>query len=261
MPVLPLATARWMGTKHFVEAFQGGPLLGSLGKTLFYAVGMLPIQLLLAVCLACLLNNQVRGQRYWRFLYFSPMVTSVVSVSLIFVALFQGARYGWVNASLLELGLIEDILIFLDNERTFLWCVIVLAIWHGLAFNIIIFLAGLQQIPEQLYEAAEVDGAGWVRRFRHISLPGLQPQIFFALIVGGIWSFQVFEPIYMLGGGAGEAGTKFGPNDAGLTLVPLIYQAGFEDFQMGRASALAYILFALIFMLTLIQVKVLRRGA
>ncbi len=260
MPVLPLATAKWVGVKHFVDLLlPSGPVYDSLGKTLFYAAGMLPVQILLALILAALLNNQVRGQRYWRFLYFSPMVTSVVSVSLIFVALFQGARYGWVNAALLRMGILDDIVIFLDNERTFLSCVVVLAIWQGLAFNIIIFLAGLQQIPDQLYEAAEVDGAGWYHRFLHITLPGLQPQIFFTLIVGGIWSFQVFEPIYMLGGGAGEAGTKFGPNNAGLTLVPLIYQAGFEDFHMGRASAIAYIMFALILGLTLFQVKMLRR--
>ncbi len=262
MPVLPLATAKWVGLKHYVDVLlPSGPVYDSLGKTLFYAVGMLPIQIVLSMILATLLNNPVRGQRYWRFLYFSPMVTSVVSVSLIFVALFQGARYGWVNAALMKLGILDDIVIFLDNERTFLSCVVVLAIWQGLAFNIIIFLAGLQQIPDQLYEAAEVDGAGWLQRFFNITLPGLQPQVFFTLIVGGIWSFQVFEPIYMLGGGAGEAGTKFGPNNAGLTLVPLIYQAGFEDFHMGKASAIAYIMFALILLLTLLQVKMLRRGS
>ncbi len=262
MPVLPLATAKWVGLKHYVDVLRpSGPVYDSLGKTLFYAVGMLPIQIVLSLILATLLNNPVRGQRYWRFLYFSPMVTSVVSVSLIFVALFQGARYGWVNAALMKIGILDDIVIFLDNERTFLSCVVVLAIWQGLAFNIIIFLAGLQQIPDQLYEAAEVDGAGWFQRFMNITLPGLQPQVFFTLIVGGIWSFQVFEPIYMLGGGAGEAGTKFGPNNAGLTLVPLIYQAGFEDFHMGRASAIAYIMFALILLLTLLQVKMLRKGS
>ena len=259
MPVLPLATAPWVGWSHYLSVIMDGSIIKSLQKTLFYVAGMLPIQILISLILACLLNNPLCGQRYWRFLFFAPMVTSVVSISLIFFALFQGARYGWINALFLKLGLIDDVITFLDDGKTFLPCVIALAIWHGLAFNIIVFLAGLQQIPEQLYEAAEVDGAGWFQRFRHISFPGLQPQIFFTLVVGMIWAFQVFEPIYMLGGGAGEAGTKFGPDDAGLTLVPLVYQTGFEYFKMGKASAIAYILFAFIFVLTLFQVKTLKR--
>lgn len=260
MPVLPLATARWVGPEHYRSILSGELFFASLFRTVLYALGMLPAQIAIALALAVLLNNPVSGQRWWRFVYFSPMVSSVVSVSLIFVALYQGAHYGWANALLLKLGFIRDIVVFLDNEKTFLGCVIVLAIWHGLSFNIIVFLAGLQQIPVNLYEAAEVDGAGWFRRFLHITLPGLRPQMVFLVVVGCIWAFQVFEPIYMLGGGAGEAGTKFGPNDAGQALVPLIYQTGFEDFRMGQAAAYAYLLFAILFVLTLLQVRTLRRA-
>jgi multiple sugar transport system permease protein len=166
---------------------------------------------------------------------------------------------GWLNAAFLNLGWITNPILFLKDPQTFLACVMALAIWHGLAFTILLFLAGLQQIPTQLYKAAEIDGAGWWQKFWHVSLPGIRPQLFFALIMGLIGSFQVFEQIYMLGGGSGYAGSKFGPNDAGRTMVPLIYDLGFEQFKMGRASAVAYILFLVILVFTMLQLRVLRQ--
>ena len=254
-PVLPLSAARWVGLRQYLYLISSGELFGSFWKTLFYVVGVLPIQLFLSLCLAALLNQAFWGQRFWRTLYFSPMVTSVISISLIFTLLFQGSSQGWINSLLLKLGITENAIIFLTTEGTFLYCVMILSLWAGLAFNILIYLAGLQQIPVQLYEAARVDGAGGLRRFWHISIPSLRPQIYFTIIMGLIWGFQVFEPIYMLSGGMGQPGSKFGPNDAGMTMVPLIYQTGFEDFKMGRSAAAAYVLFAIILVFTLVQSK------
>ena len=258
-PVLPLSSARWTGVSQYIDIFSTGILPKSILRSALYVIGSLPIQLAISLVLAALLNNKLKGEKYWRFLYFSPMVTSMISISLIFTFLFQGSKGGWINAILLKLGLIDNMIIFLHDEKTFLPCVIVLSIWYGLAFNILILLGGLQQIPTQLYEAAEVDGASWLRKFFHISLPGIRPQIFFLLVMGLIWGFQVFEPIYMLGGGTGEAGTKFGPNDGGLTMVPLIFQTGFESFKMGQASAIAYVLFGIILFFTLVQMKFLKK--
>jgi multiple sugar transport system permease protein len=260
--ILPLASAKWVGWQHYlasIDLSDSENVLRSIGKTMIYVSVTVPAGIVLALLFAGLLNNDLLGQRLWRFLYFSPLITSAVSVSLIFTQLYRESSMGWLNAALLNLGFITNPILFLKDEQTFLACVMVLAIWHGLAFTILLFLAGLQQIPTQLYKAADIDGAGWWQKFWHISLPGIRPQLFFALIMGLIGSFQVFEQIYMLGGGSGYAGSKFGPNDAGRTMVPLIYDLGFEQFKMGRASAVAYILFLVILVFTMLQLRVLRQ--
>ncbi len=259
--VLPLASAKWVGLKHYLESFQWNDpdnVLFSISKTFFYVGITVPLGIVLALAFAALLNNPLSGQRFWRFLYFSPLITSAVSVSLIFTQLYRESSLGWLNAAFLKLGWIQNPLLFLKDESSFLYCVMGLAVWHGLAFTILLFLAGLQQIPNQLYKAAEIDGAGWWQKFWHISLPGIRPQLVFVTIMGMIGGFQVFEQIYMLGGGSGFAGSKFGPNDAGKTMVPLIYDLGFEQFKMGRASAVAYVLFILILAFTVIQLRLLR---
>ena len=260
--VLPLSAAKWVNIQHYIRAFQlndADSILWSLGRTLVYVVFSVPLGIGISLVFACLLNHDLIGQRLWRFLYFSPLVTSSVSVALIFTQIYSESSQGWLNALLLKTGLIDHPILFLKDEDTFLYCVIGLAVWHGLAFTILLFLAGLQQIPQQLYRAAEIDGAGFWRKFWHISLPGLRPQIVFVVLMGVIGAFQVFEPIYMLGGGSGFAGAKFGPNDAGKTMVPLIFDLGFERFKMGQASAVAYLLFGIIFVLTLVQLKIINR--
>jgi ABC-type sugar transport system permease subunit/ABC-type glycerol-3-phosphate transport system substrate-binding protein len=258
-PVLPLSTARWVGGQNYAEVVRSGDLTASIGHTIRYAVGTLPIGILLALLFAFLLNNNLRGERYWRFLYFSPLVTSVVSIALIFSQLFLGGPQGWLNALLLKLGLARDPIPFLSSEHTFMNCVIVLAIWHGLAFTVLVFLAGLQQIPTERYEAASVDGAGPVRQFWNIAVPGLRPQILFVTVLGMMGAFQVFETIYTLANKSGDAGARFGPNDSAMTLVPLIYHTGFETFEMGKSAAIAYVLFILILALTAVQIQYYRR--
>ncbi len=259
-PVLPLSTARWVGFSNFQELVASGNLSGSLYRTLIYSVLTLPVGILLALFFAFLLNGQKRCSRLWRFLYFSPIVTSIVSISLIFTQLFLGSKQGWLNSILLQGGLIKDPVPFLTSERTFLPCVIILAVWHGLAFTILVFLAGFQQVPLELFESAAVDGAGPARRFWNIAVPGIRPQVFFISVLGLIGSFQVFETIYMMSNKSGDAGAKFGPNDGGMTVVPLLYHLGFETFEMGKSAALAYILFLIILLLTFLQTKVYQRG-
>lgn len=261
--VLPLASAKWVGLKHYIESFQlSDPdnVLVSIGKTIVYVGITVPLGVVLALAFASLLNNPISGQRLWRFLYFSPLITSAVSVSLIFTQLYRESAIGWLNGFLLKFGMIQNPILFLKDEKTFLYCVMGLAVWHGLAFTILLFLAGLQQIPNQLYKAAEIDGAGWWQKFWHVSLPGIRPQLVFVTVMGLIGGFQVFEQIYMLGGGSGYFGSKFGPNDAGKTMVPLIYDLGFEQFKMGRASAVAYILFLVILAFTLLQLRLMRQA-
>ncbi|MGV3614747.1 MAG: extracellular solute-binding protein [Fimbriimonas sp.] len=258
-PVLPLSTARWVGTENYAGAFQSGDLVTSVRHTLRYAIYTLPIGVVLALLFAYLLNSKLRGERFWRFLYFSPLVTSIVSIALIFSQLFLGGKQGWLNAVLLRLGLVKDPIPFLTSEHSFLNTVIVLAIWHGLAFSILVFLAGLQQIPEEQFEAAAIDGASAPRRFWNIAVPGVRPQLFFVTVLGLIGAFQVFETIYVLAGKSGDAGARFGPNDSALTMVPLIYHTGFETFEMGKSAAFAYILFVMILIVTALQFGQYRR--
>ncbi|HEY0865956.1 MAG TPA: extracellular solute-binding protein [Fimbriimonas sp.] len=259
-PVLPLSTAKWVGTENYGKALTSGDLGSAIKRTMVYALYTLPIGLVIALVFAYLLNAKLKGERFWRFLYFSPLVTSVVSIALIFSQLFLGGKQGWLNSFLLWIGAIRDPIPFLTSEHTFMNAVIVLAIWHGLAFTILVLLAGLQQIPEQLFEAAAIDGAGPTRRFWNVAIPGLRPQLFFVLVLGMIGSFQVFETIYMLAGKSGDAGARFGPNDSALTMVPLIYHTGFETFEMGKSAAMAYVLFAMILALTVVQMRYYRKG-
>jgi ABC-type sugar transport system permease subunit/ABC-type glycerol-3-phosphate transport system substrate-binding protein len=258
-PVLPLSTAQFVGLDNYKESVSSGDVLSAIVRTFRYALLTVPIGVMLSLGLAYLLNTPLRGERYWRFVYFSPLVTSVVSIALIFYQLFLGSQQGWLNALFLKLGLVKDPVPFLTSEHTFLNCVVILAIWQGLAFTILVFLAGLQQIPSTLYEAAAIDGAGPTRRFWNVAVPGLRPQIFFTTVLGVIGSFQVFETIYTLAGKSGDAGARFGPNDSALTMVPLIYHTGFETFEMGKSASIAYLLFALILLMTFIQLRLYKR--
>ena len=258
-PVMPLSQAHWVGLENYLNIFKQQELWQSLGRSLYFAVLVLPIQIFIAVILAACLDKNIVPDRLFKFMYFSPLVTSVVSVSLIWFALYAGTNYGWINALLLKLDVIRDPVRFLKDKDLFLNSVIVMSIWQGLAFAILIFLAGLQNINKELYEASAIDGAGPIRQFFSISLPNLKPQLTFLVIMGTIGAVQVFEQIYMLGGGAGEAESKFGPDDSGMTIVPFLYRKGFEFFKMGEASAIAYVLFILLFILTYFNLKLIMR--
>ncbi len=256
-PVTPLSAAKWVGLENYKHILADVVLWQSLGRSLYFAVLVIPMQLAFGVILAACLDKNLWPDKLYKFVYFSPLVTSVVSVSLIWFALFAGAEYGWINSLLLKTGLINDPIVFLKDKSFFLECVIVMTVWQGLAFTILIYLAGLQNIPSAQYEAAEIDGAGPMRQFLHISLPGLRPQVVFLTVMGTIGAIQVFEQIYMMGGGAGEGESKFGPDDSGLSIVPLIYRMGFIYFKMGEASAVAYILFVVLLALTMLNFKLI----
>jgi len=259
-PVMPLHQANWVGIENYVNILKDSVLWQSLGRSLYFAVIVLPIQLFIAVILAACLDKNLIPDRLYKFVYFSPLVTSIVSISLIWFALYAGTRYGWINVLLLKLDLVKDPVLFLKDKGLFLNSVIIMSIWQGLAFTILIFLAGLQNIPKEHYEAAEIDGAGALRQFFYISLPNLKPQFTFLVVMGTIGAVQVFEQIYMLGGGGGEAESKFGPADSGMTIVPFLYRKGFEFFKMGEASAIAYILFIFLFVLTFLNLKFITRN-
>ena len=240
--------------------YLAAPLTGVSGGVLRWMSG---VGLLFALVAAWRLSRGQREawglDRIFKFTYFSPLVTSIVSISLIWSSLYVGASYGWFNAILLKLGIIADPVNWLQKQATFLPCVIVMSIWQGMAFVVLIYMAGLQNIPAVLYEAASIDGAGGRQRFTNVTVPGLYPQITFLLIMGGIGAIQVFEQIFILGRGFDAAQNRFGVNDSGMTVVCYIFQKAFMDFQMGEASAAAYMLFMVIFAITSINWRVMLR--
>lgn len=251
---LALSTTAWdlIGRPAFValenyRAVAGDPLFWKvLLNTAYYAGGTVPLVVVLSLALALALNGPIRGRVALRTLYFMPVVSSTVAVAMVWRWIY--APFGAVNALLTRLGL--PAIPWLVSPTWAMPAVIGMSVWQNLGYSMVIFLAGLQGIPRHLYDAAAVDGAtGW-QRFWRITLPLLSPTTFFVLVMALISSFQVFGQVYML--------TEGGPAYATSTIVFYIYEKAFLSLHMGYASALAWVLFAIIFLLTLAQVRMQR---
>ncbi|MGQ9553362.1 MAG: carbohydrate ABC transporter permease [Anaerolineae bacterium] len=217
-------------------------------NTLYYSVVMVPASTVLALTVALAMNQRLPGRTLLRGMFFMPVISSTVAVALIWSWLYN-PEFGLLNIGLRALGLKG--LTWLRDTKLAMPSVMIMSLWKGLGYNMVIFLAGLQAIPEQLHEAAEIDGAGRWARLRHVTVPMLSPTIFLVLILSTIASFQVFEQTFIL--------TNGGPGYATLTIALYIYQTAFVYFNMGYASALAYILFAAVLMVTLLQFRLQER--
>jgi multiple sugar transport system permease protein len=203
----------------------------------------------LALLLAIALNQQLRGMHVFRAAYFLPTITSAVAAATVWRWIYE-PNFGLLNSLLYAIG-VEHPPTWISSPAWAMPALILLGIWQGLGFQMVIFLAGLQGIPAHLYEAAAIDGAGWWARFRHITLPLISPTTFFVLIISVIGSYQVFDQAFVL--------TEGGPGYATTTLVYYIYEYGFQFFKMGYAAAMAWILFAIVFVLTVIQFRIQAR--
>ncbi|HEV8635488.1 MAG TPA: sugar ABC transporter permease [Chloroflexota bacterium] len=219
-----------------------------LGNTAYYVVGTVPAGIVLSLLLALAMNSRIRGITLFRAIFFIPVITSSVAVAMIWRWLFN-SDFGLINAGLFALGL--NGIPWLSSSAWAMPAVIVMAIWKHLGYNMVIYLAGLQGIPPSLYEAASIDGANAWDRFRYITLPLLTPTTFFILVISMIGSFQVFDLAFIL--------TQGGPGNATNTIVMYVYNQAFQFFHMGYAAAIAWILFGIIFTITLIQWRVQRR--
>jgi multiple sugar transport system permease protein len=199
--------------------------------------------------IALLLNRKIRGVGIFRTAFFLPAITSVTAISVVWLWLYHPAQYGLFNSLLIQLGL--PIQRWLRDPALAMPCLIAMGVWSGMGYNIIIFLAGLQSIPRTLYEAAQIDGAGRVALFRRITFPLLGPTVFYILTVGVINSLKAFTEIDVM--------TQGGPLGATTTMSYYLYQNAFQSFQMGRASAVAMLLFILLLALTWIQFRYVDR--
>lgn len=218
-----------------------------LGNTVYFTVLKLPLDIILSLAVALLLNRSIRGLSFYRMAYFTPVVTSAVAVSAIWLWIYQ-PTFGLANATLDVLDLPPQT--WLSNPDLAMPAIVLMSLWKGLGYNVVIFLAGLQNVPGIYHEAAQIDGANAWQRFRHVTWPLLSPVTYFVLIIGVINSFKVFTQIHVMtptGGPLGSTGV----------LVFYIYEQAFQKFTFGRSAAVAFILFAIVLALTFVQRRII----
>ena len=230
-------TLNWVGLNNFNQMlFQDQRYWRAVRATVLYAIAAVPMKLVFALALAMLLNNSRRMVSGYRAAYYAPSIVGAsVAVAVVWREMF--GKQGPVNAILGGLGLPTTA--WLGDPSTALWTVILLAVWE-FGSPMLIFLAGLRQIPVEFYEAAALDGAGAVQRFLRITIPLLTPLIFFNLVLQMIFGFTVFTSAFIISGGQGA------PLDSVLLYSLYLYQKGFRDFQMGYAAAMAWALLLVI---------------
>lgn len=255
----------WIGANNYARIAKDlanhGVFYLSLRNTAQYAIGTIPIGMALALGLALLVNAGLRGVSLYRTSYYLPVVTSLVAISMVWMWLYDPS-YGLLNygfdliSRAASFALHRQVAIppqtWLGDPGQAMGAIIAMSIWRGLGYNMVIYLAGLQGIPQHLYEAAILDGATPWQRFWAITWPLLKPTTAFILVVSVIGASQVFAQVYVM--------TNGGPNNATTTIVHQIFQNAFSFMKMGYASAMAFVLFGIIFVLSLINLRLLRGG-
>ena len=243
-----LTPPKFIGLENFQRLIHDEVFWLTLKNTLIYVILSVPTGIVLSLALALAANTKLRGVTFFRTAYFFPYVATLVSVAIIFRWLYN-ADYGLLNGFLGIFGIHP--VDWLGNCTTALPAVAMLSIWKCLGWNMTLFLAGLQGIPSHLYEAAAIDGAGRWRQFRDITWPLLSPTTFFVAVTSVLGAFSVFDSAYILTGGGPERCTTF--------YMIYTWRQGFEFFNMGYAAALAWVLFAILIIITLVQFKVLSK--
>lgn len=238
----------WVGLQNYQQLLQDPDFLNSLKNTFIFVGGTIPVTTVIALLLALLVNREIPGRGIFRSAYFLPWVTSMVVVALIFTNLLQ--RGGYI-AMLAEMaGISPPANGFLYDSSTALYSIMAMDVWMAVGYYMLIFLAGLKAIPDELYEAAEIAGASAFRRFFSITLPMLRPVALFIIVINSIKSFQVFVEIFVMTKG------KFDTS----TVVYFVYETGLQTrFKFGYASAAAYLLFVIIGLFSILQFVLMRR--
>jgi len=237
----------WIGFENYRTLFSDPTFLSALKNTFIFTLGTIPLTQIAAIALALLVNRSFRGRSFFRSAFFVPSVTSMVVVALVFTNLYGRGGYLLALADLIGLHPPENG--FLLDSSTALYSIMAMDVWMASGYYMLLALAGLKSIPEELYEAADINGAGPVRKFFSVTLPLLRPIILFSLVINGIKSLQVFVEIFVMT--KGKYGTSTGVYD--------IYTRGLERFAFGEASAAAYILFAVIAVFSAAQFWLMRK--
>lgn len=241
--------AEWVGLDNFAGLLRDATFHRALLNTGYYAVGHIPLTLVASLGLAMLLNQKLRGMAFFRTVAFFPYITSIVAIAVVWNMLFSP-----------DAGVINQFLTFLGVDNPPGWttstdwsmpAVVIVGTWRYMGYYMLLFLAGLQAIPPELYEAARVDGANAVQRFWNVTVPGLRPTTFFITVMLTIESFKVFDLILVM--------TNGGPGISTLVLSQYIYRKGFEENDFGYASAVAIVLFLICIVVTVVQFLINKR--
>jgi len=243
--------ARFVGFGNYIALLHNPVFWTAVRNTFYFALVGGPLTVVVSLAAALLVNARlVRFKGFFRTIYFVPFVTTLVAVAIVWRYLYH-PQYGLLNYVLgwVGIGPID----WLGNPRWAMPAIILMAVWKNFGYHMLIFIAGLQTIPSELYEAAELDGAGPLQRFRHVTLPQLAPTFLFVGVITMIGYFQLFSEPYVMTGG--------GPLRATTSLVLLMYEEGFRWWRLGVAAAVAFILFVIILAWTLVQFRLQKEQA
>ena len=245
------SNVRLVGTRNYTDLLQNPTFWLALENTFYFALVGGPLTVATSLGAALLVNAKaVRFKTFFRTVYFLPFVTTLVAVAIVWRYLYH-PQYGFLNYALGAFGIHP--IDWLGDPRWAMPAIILLAVWKNFGYNMLIFIAGLQSVPEDLYEAAALDGAGAVRQFWHVTLPNLAPTFFFVGVVTMIGYFQLFAEPYVM--------TTGGPLGATTSLVLFMYEEGFRWWRLGVAASIAFLLFLIILVWTAIQLRLERRLA
>lgn len=244
----PVEDMPWVGLANYTHLFRNDPLFReTLRNTVVFAIGNVGISVLLALLVAVVLNGPIRWRPLWRAAFFLPYITAPVAIAIVWRNMLNG-HFGMINGLLARAGIPPQG--FIDSIDQAMPSLIGVAVWHGVGYYMIIFLAGLQAIPYDLYEAGKLDGATNRRLFFSITIPLLRPTLLFVIVINTLNALQVFDLPFVL--------TNGGPVNSTNTMVMYMYDTAFNFLRMGRATAMAVVLFGIIFVITLIQLRLLR---
>ena len=235
-----LVTPRFIGFTNYVQFTTDPVFQNSLRVTVIYALGSIPLSILAGLGVALLVNRPLRGMSFFRAIYYTPHISNIIAIVIVFQYLLA-PRFGMINQALWNLfGIVGPN--WLGDDNAAMVSIIFVSVYTSVGYNMVLFLAGLQGIPQHLYEAATIDGANSFQKFLRITVPLLSPMIFFVLILSVIGSFSVFALVYAMTGG--------GPGQSTSVIFFLLYQEAFQQLKFGFASAMAVFMFVVVGILT-----------
>ncbi|AYB43372.1 sugar ABC transporter permease [Paenibacillus lautus] len=245
-----LTAPQFIGLDNFANLMKDDKFTGSMLNTMLYTIGTVPLSVALATVLAVLLNQKIKGMVFYRTFYFIPVITMPIAVGMVWKWLYN-SEFGLINHVLGVMNLPQPNWLF--DEKFALFSIVLVSVWSSIGYNAVILLSGLQGISGSYYEAASLDGAGTLYKFFRITLPLLTPSLFFVLVMSFINSFQVFDLIFIM---MDQQTTML---ESTRTVVYSIWEDGFKYFNMGYASAQAFILFVVILIITMVQMYIQKR--
>jgi putative chitobiose transport system permease protein len=244
---------QWVGLENYTRLFQDDLFWRGLRNSFIYLI-VTPILIVLSISLAIVVNQKLKGTAFFRTVYYIPAITSVVAVGMIFELVFAEPA-GLINGILLSLGWIERPISFLTHPDSTLISIMLVTIWRGVGFYMVIFLAALQSIPDELYEAAAIDGANKLQQHWYVTVPGLRPTIILVAIISSISALKVFEEIFVMTDGSG------GLLDSALTLMFYLYRQAFIYLELGYAAAIAVIFTIITLVFSIFNLRFMERGS